>query len=237
MSRARACVALDYGGTLAEPGPSPRGSDVTAVLRDKYGYSSPPGLAEAVDQVNAEARAAYGETGQPGSWMAVLAEAADRVQALIPSPGELAAAVQDAVPDGIIGPRSAAAVRRLHGAGHVLLLACNTRRSAESRRQTLAAAGLAGSFAALVLSSETGAAKPDPRFYAAVAAAARDHAGCGPESIVFAGDTPEKDIHGPARAGMRPVLVCPGPAPAGLPPGTPVVAHLAELPGLLERWP
>ena len=87
MSRARACVALDYGGTLAEPGPSPRGSDVTAVLRDKYGYSSPPGLAEAVDQVNAEARAAYGETGQPGSWMAVLAEAAEQGPGAHPQPG------------------------------------------------------------------------------------------------------------------------------------------------------
>jgi putative hydrolase of the HAD superfamily len=231
------CVALDFGGTIARPGPSPRGTDVSAVLRDRFGVLTPQGFAGAVDAVAAEARAAYKADGRQARWEAVVATAADRVGIQVPVPHAVAAAVWDVVPDAVIDPSAADAVRRLHAAGRVLILACNTQRPADSRQRTLRKAGLAGCFAALVLSSELGVAKPDPRFYAAVLRAAAEHAGCGPRDVVFAGDTPDKDITGPLRAGMRAALVCPGNEPGWLPAGVPVIGHLAELPALLEAWP
>lgn len=232
------CVALDFGGAIARPGRSPRGEDVAAALRDRLGLPVPPGLPQAVDQAKTAAKAAYRDSGQQTSWPGILAAAARTAGARIPDPGELAAALWDIVPDSAVDPAAATAVQALRGRGHVLVLACNTRRPLASRRQTLAAAGIEGCFAALVLSSELGAAKPDPRFYAAVLAAASEHAGCGPGGVVFAGDTPEKDVAGPVRAGMRAVLIHPGPgAPEELPAGVPVLSHLSGLPGLLERWP
>lgn len=230
------CVALDFGGTVAQPGRSPRGEDVAAALRDRLGLPVPPGLPEAVDQAKTVAAATYRACGQQTSWAGILAAAARTAGARIPNPGELAAALWDTVPDGAVDPAAAAAVRALRGRGHVLVLACNTRRPLASRRQTLAVAGIEDCFAALVLSSELGVAKPDPRFYAAVLTAASGHAGAG--GIVFAGDTLAKDVAGPVRAGMRAVLIRPGPgAPEDVPAGVPVLGHLSGLPGLLERWP
>jgi FMN phosphatase YigB (HAD superfamily) len=232
------CVALDFGGTIARPGRSPRGEDVAAALRGRLGLPVPAGLAWAVDQAKTAAKAAYRDSGQRTSWPEILTAAARAAGARIPDPDEMAAALWEIVPDGAVDPAAATAVRALRGRGHVLVLACNTRRPLASRQQTLAAAGIEGCFAALVLSSELGVAKPDPRFYAAVLAAAHEHAGCGPGGVVFAGDTPAKDVAGPVRAGMRAALIHPGPgAPEGLPAGIPVLGHLAGLPGLLERWP
>ena len=232
------CVALDFGGTIARPGRSPRGEDVAAALRDRLGLPMPSGLARAVDQAKTAAKGAYRHSGQQTSWPEILTAAARIAEARIPDPGELAAALWDIVPDGAVDPAAATAVRALRGQGHVLVLACNTRRPLASRRQTLADAGIEDCFAALVLSSELGAAKPDPQFYAAVLAAAHEHARCGPGGVVFAGDTLGKDAAGPVRAGMQAVLIHPGPgAPEGLPPGVPVLGHLSALPGLLERWP
>jgi FMN phosphatase YigB (HAD superfamily) len=232
------CVALDFGGVIARPGRSPRGEDVAAALRDRLGLPVSPGLPEAVDQAKTAAKAAYRACGQQTSWPDILAAAARIAGTRIPDPGELAAALWDVVPDGLVDPAAAAAVRALRDRGHVLVLACNTRRPLASRRRTLAAAGIEGCFAALVLSSELGVAKPDPRFYAAVLAAASEHAGCGPGGVVFAGDTPAKDVAGPVRAGMRAVLIRPWTGePEGPPAGMPVLDCLSGLPGLLERWP
>ena len=89
----------------------------------------------------------------------------------------------------------------------------------------------------MILSSEIGIAKPDPRFYAAVADAARTTTGCVTEAILFVGDTLEKDVIGPLTFGMRAALVHEGLSPSGLPAGVPVVARVADLPDLLERWP
>jgi FMN phosphatase YigB (HAD superfamily) len=127
-------------------------------------------------------------------------------------------------------------VRTLRHTGRALVLACNTQRPIAHRQRTLAAAGLADCFDALVLSSEIGVAKPDPRFYAVVADAARREAGCAPEAILFVGDTLDKDVIGPRAFGMRAALVD-GAPPPDLPEGVPVISHVAELPELLERWP
>jgi FMN phosphatase YigB (HAD superfamily) len=63
------------------------------------------------------------------------------------------------------------AVRALAARGVRLILASNTR-AGQDRRPELAAAGLSGLFAAVLLSSELGFAKPSCPFFAAVAAAA-----------------------------------------------------------------
>ncbi|MGB8201760.1 MAG: HAD family hydrolase, partial [Pseudonocardiaceae bacterium] len=141
------------------------------------------------------------------------------------------------VPDAVVDPVAAAAVRWLGRSGVILVLACNTQRTLAARQRTLGEAGIADCFTALVLSSVVGVGKPDPRFYAALTTTAREATGCGPQGVVFVGDTVDKDVLGPRRCGMRPVLIEPGPPPAGLAEDVPVVAHLSELPALLERWP
>lgn len=231
------CVALDFGGTIATPGPSPSGQDVANVLRTRFRCAVPPGLVAAVELARIEAVAAYRLTGYQVRWQEILAAATRQTAAQLPDPGAVTAAMWDSVPDAKVDSAAAAAVHRLRQAGFALILACNTQRPLASRRRTLAAAGLDGCFADMVLSSVIGTGKPDPAFYAAVIDAARSAAGCRPDEIVFAGDTVAKDVTGPLRSRMRAVLVGAGPPPAGLPGQVPVIGHLADLPDLLERWP
>ncbi|CUU60610.1 FMN phosphatase YigB, HAD superfamily [Parafrankia irregularis] len=234
--RAVAAVALDFGGTLAEPGPSPSGRDVVAVLEHRLGRPSPAGLEEAVEEARAEAKAAY-RRGVQTPWEVILTAAWRRLGLETPDLAAVVAALWRAVPDGAVDPRAARAVQALRGTGRTLVLACNTQRPVAHRQRTLAAAGLAGCFDSLVLSSDFAVAKPDPRFYAAVADAARGEAECPPEMILFVGDTVGLDVLGPRAFGMRAALVCSGPRPHGLPGDTPVITHVGELPDLLERWP
>ncbi|PWU46121.1 haloacid dehalogenase [Micromonospora globispora] len=91
--------------------------------------------------------------------------------------------------------------------------------------------GLAGEFAFELYAHENGLPKkPAPEFYAAVVAAA----GVPPERIVYVGDSPEHDVVGPQRAGLRAVwLNRPGlPRPTGLAPDA-EVSSLGELPDAL----
>ncbi len=231
-----AAVALDFGGTLAMPGPSPRGHDVVAALERRLGLPSPAGLEDAVEEARAEAKAAY-RRGVQTPWESILAAAWRRLGAEVPDLATVVDALWEMVPDAVVDPRAAQAVRTLHRTGRSVVLACNTQRPIACRRRTLGAAGLADCFDALVLSSDIGVAKPDPRFYAAVAEAAQGEGGCAPEAVLFVGDTLDKDVIGPCAFGMRAALVCGGPVPPGLPEGVPVIAHVAELPDLLERWP
>lgn len=227
-----AAVALDFGGTLATPGASPCGRDVVAVLESRFGWPSPAGLDVAVDEVRAEAKAAYRQ-GVQTPWETILADAWQRVSAQPPDLDAVVDALWESVPDAVVDPRAAAAVRTLRRSQRELVLACNTQRPIAHRRRTLAVAGLVEHFDALVLSSDIGFTKPDPRFYAAVV----DAAGGVPGAVLFVGDTLDKDVVGPRAAGMRAALVCAGDPPPGLPEDVPVIAHVAELPNLLERWP
>ncbi len=236
MGLATPAVALDFGGTLATPGASPRGRDVIVALEQRLGWPSPAGLGDAIDDVRAEARSAY-RRGVQTPWESTLAAAWRRLDVQVPDLAAVVDAMWETVPDAVVDPRSAQAVRELRRNGRALVLACNTQRPLVYRHRTLAAAGLADCFDALVLSSEVGVAKPDPRFYAAVAGAANSEVGCPPEAILFVGDTLDKDIIGPLAFGMRAALVCAGPPPLGLPEGVPVIVGVAELPDLLERWP
>lgn len=229
-----ACIALDFGGTIATPGPVPDGDDVLGVLRSRFGYPPVPALAEAIESVRMEARAANRRTGKQTGWDVILAEGARRAAVQLPDVDALVTALWESVPDSEIDPAAAGAIRRLHRDGHVLILACNTQRPPAVRHRTLADAGLADCFVSLVLSSAVGTGKPQPEFYDAVAADALRNAGCGPEGILFVGDTPGKDVIGPLRSGMRAALVCDGDPPAGLPGDVPVIGHLRELPALLD---
>ncbi|MGH3826575.1 MAG: HAD family hydrolase [Pseudonocardiaceae bacterium] len=237
MNATVACLAVDFGGTIATPGRSPSGADVVEILRSRFGYSAPAGFATVVDQVRAEAKAAYRVCGRQTGWDTTLAVSAERAGVTLPDTPRLAEAIWEEVPDGVVDPVAADTLRRLRAAGMVLVLACNTQRSLAARHRTLAQARIADCFTALVLSSVVGVGKPDPAFYAAVATAAREATGCGPDAVVFVGDTISRDVLGARCYGMRAVLVAPGPRPAGLPQEVPVVAHVSELPALLGRWP
>ena len=63
--------------------------------------------------------------------------------------------------------------------------------------------GLAGHFRATFTAAAIGAAKPDPRVFAAVC----DHLGLPPAAVVHAGNDPENDVLAPARLGMPAVWV------------------------------
>lgn len=237
MNTTVACVALDFGGTIATPGPSPNGADVVEILRAQFDCCAPPGFAAVVDRVRSEATAAYRAHGRQTPWETILTSSAERTGVRLPDACQLAEAIWQDVPDAVVDPVAAATVRQLGRSGVILVLACNTQRTLAARQQTLDEAGIADCFTALVLSSVVGVGKPHPRFYAAVTTAAREATGCGPDGVVFVGDTVDKDVLGPRSCGMRPVLIEPGPRPAGLADDVPVVAHLSELPALLERWP
>jgi putative hydrolase of the HAD superfamily len=232
-----ACVALDFGGTIATPGPSPTGTDVVEVLRAQFDCCAPPGFAVVVDRARRDAAAAYRASGRRTLWETILTRCAEQTGARLPDARRLVDVIWRSVPDAVVDPLAAATVRQLGRSGVILVLACNTQRTLATRQRTLSEAGIADCFTALVLSSVLGVGKPDPRFYAAVTTAAREASGCGPAGVVFVGDTVDRDVLGPRRCGMRPVLIQPGPPPAGLSADVPVVAHLSELPALLERWP
>ncbi len=88
-------------------------------------------------------------------------------------------------------------------------------------------AGLLPLVDAVVTSAEAGAAKPA----AAVFERALELAGAGPAEAVHVGDSFANDVEGALAAGIRPVLVVRGRAPA--PPGVAAVGSLAELPSLV----
>src|SRR5204863_4168 len=72
-----------------------------------------------------------------------------------------------------------------------------------SLHERLLETGLAPLLDGAVASAEIGAAKPDP----AIFAAALEIAGVGPAEACHVGDTPDADVAGALRAGVRPVLL------------------------------
>ncbi|QLQ38248.1 HAD family hydrolase [Micromonospora robiginosa] len=91
--------------------------------------------------------------------------------------------------------------------------------------------GLAGQFAFALYAHEGGLPKkPAPGFYAAVVAAT----GLPADRIVHVGDSPEHDVTGAQRAGLRAVWLNRAglPRPPGLAPDA-EVSTLADLPGVL----
>ena len=94
-------------------------------------------------------------------------------------------------------------------------------------RAVMDALGLAPLVDQVTLSSEAGAAKPDPAIFAAALAAAR----MGPAEVLHVGDTVREDLEGGRAAGIC-VLLVGGPELAAAAPGVPVVARLGDV----ARW-
>lgn len=223
-------LAVDFGGTLARPGPRPVGATVAAALNGLAGTVIPHGFADAFDAATQQAWQADRASGAHTSFPQQLVHAADMCGAVIPDAQAATEAVFTAVPDATVDPRAAEALRVLHAAGLRCVLACDTQRTEAVRRRTLRAAGIEDCFAALVMSSTLGVRKPHPRFYDTVLA----HVGCPADEVLFIGDTPAKDAAGPHAHGMRAVLITTGPRPEDLPTPVGVLGHFAELPGYLQ---
>lgn len=67
------------------------------------------------------------------------------------------------------------------------------------QRRKIAAIGVAPLLDAIVISSEVGFRKPDPRIFSL----ALERLGCAPHDAWFVGDHPDQDIRGAAAAGLR----------------------------------
>jgi putative hydrolase of the HAD superfamily len=117
------------------------------------------------------------------------------------------------------------ALRALRDAGHRLVVVSNWD---VSLHDMLRSTQLAELVDGAISSAEAGAAKPDPRIFAAALALA----GGSADGALHAGDSIEFDVAGACAAGWRGVLVARGGPPRRVPSGVPVIASLAELPGL-----
>jgi putative hydrolase of the HAD superfamily len=83
------------------------------------------------------------------------------------------------------------------GRDHELALVTNG--APDVQREKLARSGLGGHFAAIVISGEVGAGKPDPRIFRA----ALDLLGVASADAIMVGDSLERDVAGARRAGIR----------------------------------
>ena len=226
-------LALDFGDTLAAPGPDPDGHTVLAVLRRRPDTHVPDAFVAAYDHVHRVTRAGDRVHDTHTPFADELRHAAELCGADIPDPDAVAEAVFEDIPDSRVMPRAAQALLRIRerDPGLTCVLACDTQRPEPVRRRTLAEAGIAACFDAVVLSCAIGLRKPHPGFYAEVerrCAVAR-------EEILFVGNTPGKDATGPHVYGMRAVLIAPAGRPDGLHEQIGVIDHFADLPAHLER--
>lgn len=105
-------------------------------------------------------------------------------------------------------------------------LALVTNGAACLQREKLAASGLAGRFAQVVVSEDVGAGKPDPAAFRLVLDRLR------PARAVMVGDSLTSDVQGALAAGIEAVWINRD-GRAGNAPGVPQIASLAELPALL----
>jgi putative hydrolase of the HAD superfamily len=122
---------------------------------------------------------------------------------------------------------AAPALRALRAGGLRLVVASNWDCSLPD---VLAQAGLLHLVDAVVASAVAGAAKPDARLFDAALAAA----GCQAGEAIHVGDSLETDVAGAIVAGVAPVLIArDAGAAANVPPGTPVIRSLTELPAAL----
>ncbi len=219
-------VLLDALGTLLElPDPRPA---LVAGLAER---GAAVGEAEAGAALAAEIafyRAHHDEAGDAEALADLRARCTEVLRAALPARARAAPDLQGALLGALRFRPFAevpAALRALRAGGARLVVLSNWD---VSLHEALAATGLAPLVDGAVSSAEAGAAKPDPRAFAAALAVAGVAAG----DAVHAGDSVEHDVAGARAAGVRPVLVARDGAPAV--PGVPAVASLAELPGLWQ---
>ncbi|WP_237534446.1 HAD family hydrolase [Streptomyces sp. SID3343] len=225
-------LALDFGDTLALPGPNPDGRTVLAVLRRMPGTDVPDAFVAAYDHVHRITRTADRVHDTHTPFAEEIRRAASLSGARIPHPDAVTEAVFDEIPDSRVIRRAAEALHRVRARDLVCVLACDTQRPESVRRRTLAAAGIEACFDAIVLSCAIGLRKPHPDFYARVERAC---GGVAREDILFVGNTPAKDATAPHVFGMRAVLIAPMGRPKRLPEEIDVIGHFADLPDYLER--
>ncbi len=124
-------------------------------------------------------------------------------------------------------PDAVPLLRQLRARGLAILVVSN---SDARLHAVLDALGLRPAIDRITISSEVGAAKPDPRIFATALAAA----GLEPAEVVHVGDTPHEDHAGARAAGLDAVLVG-GAEVAARAPGAVVVGRLGDVGPLLAR--
>ena len=223
MPQPTQAVLLDALGTLItfDP-PAPR---LRAALRDRLGVEvSEEAAAAAMKAEITYYRAHLHEGRDPASLHDLRVRAAAAMEpALGLNPGVdalLAALHFRAYPDVV------PALRELRARGLRLIVVSNWDHSLHER---LDETGIAALVDGAVASAEFGHAKPD----AAIFAHAVELAGVPPEAALHVGDSPDADVAGALAAGLRAVLVARDETPA-VPADVPVIASLAELPGLCQ---
>jgi len=117
--------------------------------------------------------------------------------------------------------------------GFVLGLLSNVAAPPEFCERQLRRLGLLERLHFAEFSSRLGRRKPHPSVYDAALEHVRGHLPrMRPERVLFVGDTPEADVGGPARAGMRTALVHAREKPSDVPPDI-CLDRIADLPEFL----
>lgn len=129
-------------------------------------------------------------------------------------------------------PGAAQTLAALHEAGYRLGLISNTAWPGRFHTADLASMKLLPYFDKLTFSSDAGVWKPAPAIFHSTAEAL----GASPQETVYIGDSPEEDILGAQAAGMRAIWVETAEFPLGTVRPDGQIAHLRELPALLESW-
>lgn len=124
-------------------------------------------------------------------------------------------------------------LRGLQASGYRMGLVSNVTLLPGLMREDLDRLGILPLLSATVFSSEIGLRKPDPRIFQE----ALSRLGAEPEASAFVGDRLHDDVGGAQAVGMRAVQTKQfrQEEDADARPDA-VISHLAELPGVLERW-
>ncbi len=122
-----------------------------------------------------------------------------------------------------------AAVRKI--APHYRLGLLSNFDDSRTGHAVLSDTGVSHLFEAVIISANVGMRKPNPKIFARMLAMLS----LPPGEVLFVGDTPQHDIVGAARVGMRTVWISggKGPWPEGMPAPDFVIAGLDELPAIV----
>ena len=220
-------VLLDSFGTLVRM--DPPGPHLRRELRARAGVDV--GEEEAAAAFEAEIRF-YLEHHLEGRDAASLEELRDRCAAVLADALPRPRLEHEAVRGPMLAslrfapfPEAPSALRALRAMGLRLVVASNWDCSLA---QVLSGAGLGRLVDGVVASAQAGAAKPDPALFEA----ALRVAGCGPGEALHVGDSPELDVAGALRAGLRAVLLQREPGAAAQ---VPTIQGLDQLPSVISQ--
>ncbi len=137
--------------------------------------------------------------------------------------------------DQPVYPRAARMIRTLRDEHGIRAILSSNVQPSEPRRPALHAAGLAEYFDLVLLSTEVGFGKPDPRFYRHLLKEAGRIRACLPSQVVHVGDHPAFDVAAPVQHGMSAVWVTDAPHDERLLalPQVRAIADIAQLPTVL----